>query len=101
MADTPEGRVKKQVRWLLKKLQLRGVPLYFHMPVQNGMGEPSLDFVGCINGRFFAIETKAPGRKPTPRQALTIDDMQRAKGQVYVYDGGNIKVLAAWLLMLS
>lgn len=93
--------MKKQVRKLLKDMQLRGIPLYFHMPVQNGMGEPSLDFVGCINGRFFAIETKAPGRKPTPRQLLTIDDMQRANGQVFVYDGADIKVLAAWLLMLS
>ena len=27
-----------------------------------------MDFLGCYRGRFFAIETKAPGKKPTLRQ---------------------------------
>lgn len=100
MANTPEGKVKKQVKSALLHLQSKGYPVYYHMPVQNGMGKPTLDFVGCIGGKFFAIETKAPGKKPTERQESTILDMQRAGGNVFVYDGSNPEVLAGWLAML-
>lgn len=59
MALTPEGRVKAAVkRWLVE----RGI--WFYMPVQNGMGTTGIpDFVCCWNGRFLAIETKAPGKR--------------------------------------
>lgn len=57
---------------------------YWHMPVQNGLGAPSLDFIGCHFGRFFGIETKA-GKKPmTPRQELTAEAMQAAGGKVFL-----------------
>lgn len=78
---TPEGRIKEAIKSELKKL---GV--YYHMPVQNGMGKPTLDFVCCHQGYFFAIEAKAPGKKPTARQELTIAEMRRAGGKVYIVD---------------
>lgn len=101
MASTPEGKVKEQVKRALKLLQSKGYPVYYHMPVQNGMGKPTLDFIGCIKGQFFAIETKAPGKKPTERQQSTIEDMRKAGAHVFVYDGSNPEVLAGWLAMLS
>ena len=101
MANTPEGKVKEQVKRALKGLQAKGYPVYWHMPVQNGMGKPSLDFIGCVKGQFFAIETKAPGKKPTERQQGTIAEMQKAGAHVFVYDGSNPEVLAGWLAMLS
>jgi len=101
MANTSEGKVKLQVKRALKMLQDRGYPVYYHMPVQNGMGKPTLDFIGCIKGQFFAIETKAPGKKPTERQEGTIADMRKAGANVFVYDGSNPEVLAGWLAMLS
>lgn len=45
------------------------------MPVPSGYGVPTLDFIGCYKGFFFAIETKAPGKEPTPRQRKTIKDI--------------------------
>lgn len=101
MASTPEAKVKAKVKAALKHLQERGYPVYYHMPVQNGMGKPTLDFIGCINGKFFAIETKAPGKKPTERQESTIAEMHRAGAHVIVYDGTNPEVFAGWLAMLS
>ena len=101
MATTPEGRVKAQVKRMVKDLQDSGYPVYLHMPVQNGMGKPTLDFIGCIKGQFFAIETKAPGKKPTERQLDTMAEMQKAGAHVFVYDGSNPEVLATWLAMLS
>lgn len=100
MASTPEAKVKAKVKRALKGLQDRGYPVYYHMPVQNGMGEPTLDFVGCANMRFFAIETKAPGKKPTERQLSTIAEMEKAGGTVFVYDGKNTAEFGQWLSKL-
>lgn len=88
---TPEGKVKEKVKRVLKAHDA-----YYHMPVQNGMGSPTLDFVGCHFGRYFAIETKAPGKKPTPRQELTIDQIRQAGGKVFVIDG-DTSDLEEWL----
>ena len=70
---TPEGKIKDQVKAFLKE---RGA--WFFMPVPTGYGTPTLDFIGCYKGRFFAIETKAPGKKPTARQGATIAALRQA-----------------------
>lgn len=80
--STPEGKIKERIKALLKAF---GV--YVHMPVQNGFGDPSLDFVICAGGLFLAIEAKAPGKKPTARQELTIAAMEAAGAFVFVVSG--------------
>lgn len=91
---TPEGKVKKQVRKLLEHYE--GV--YRFMPVQNGMGETTLDFLCCFNGKFFSIETKAPGKTVTLRQQGTIDKMKAAGAEVFVIDGPfSLAMLKDWL----
>lgn len=82
MAQTPEGKVKDKVKRLLKKYGA-----YYFMPVQTGYGAPTLDILACYKGIFIAIETKAPGKKPTARQELTIKEIKAANGLVYVIDG--------------
>lgn len=92
---TPEARVKMHIKALLK---CRGV--YSHMPVQNGMGNPTLDFNGCYTGLYFAIEAKAPGKKPTPRQINTMRDIALAGGSVFLIDdpeGTDFDILRKWL----
>lgn len=101
MASTPEGKVKQYVKDCFRELRQDGISIYWHMPVQNGMGAPTLDFVGCLNGRFFAVETKAPGKAPTPRQLLTIEDMKQAGAAVYVFDGTDKVGFHEWLSSLS
>ena len=101
MASTPEGKVKASVKRALDDMRRRGLPVYYHMPVQNGMGKPTLDFVCCINGKYLGIETKAPGKKPTERQQATIDEITAAGGTTIVYAGTNPEELAACLAMLS
>lgn len=82
MASTPEGKVKAKIKKLLNKYGA-----YSHMPVQNGMGAPSLDYVACYRGLFLGIEAKAPGKKPTERQIKTMSQMRLAGGYVFVVDG--------------
>lgn len=93
MAKTPEGEVKKQVKALLEK-----VGAYYFMPVQGGYGAPGLDFHCVVNGRAFFIETKAPGKKMTPRQRATAQKMTAAGAAVFVVDGPDtLKEVSLWL----
>lgn len=89
---TPEGKVKKLVRKLLDSYQ--GV--YRFMPVQMGFGEATLDFLCCFNGRFFAIETKAPKGVLTLRQKLTVEKMRAAGAMVFIISGDTAE-LKDWL----
>lgn len=93
---TPEGRVKVKVKALLKRHKI-----YYHMPVMNGMGSPTLDFICCVNGRFFAIETKAPGKKPTPRQEVTMKQMADSGAFVFVVTNDDeLCTLSAYLELM-
>lgn len=78
---TKEATIKLKITKVLKE---EGV--MYHMPVQNGMGRPTLDYIGCCNGRFFAIEAKALKRTPTERQWLTSKEMVSSGGIVFVID---------------
>lgn len=92
MATTPEGKIKKTVSALLKS-----VPgLFYTMPVPSGFGESTLDYIGCYRGKYFAVETKAPGKKPTSRQEAIIDKMRKAGGTVFVIDG-DLSELKHWI----
>lgn len=97
MGTTPEGRVKQRVKDILCKYER----MYYHMPVQTGYGKTSLDFIGCYNGLFFSIETKVEGKTPTPRQRQTIEEMQGARGAVFVITGVSdalgFLALVSWL----
>lgn len=84
MALTPEGRVKQAVKQYLKR---RGI--WFYMPIQNGMGQVGIpDFICCWNGRFLAVETKAPGKlnNTTPNQERVIKEIRGAAGYAFVVD---------------
>ena len=74
-----EKQVKERVKKILKK---HGA--WWHMPVQTGYGAPGLDFHCCHDGRFLGIETKRPGKHPTPRQELIIANIQEAGGSTLV-----------------
>ena len=92
---TPEGKVKAKVKAVLKSC---GPAVYYDMPVPGGFGKPTLDFIGFAWGHGFAIETKAPGKKPTERQQTTIENMEAAGAKVFVIDGDTTE-LATWLLL--
>ncbi len=74
-----EKRVKDAVKRLLTAHKC-----YTFMPVQTGFGSATLDFIGCHKSRFFSIETKAPGQKPSPRQELIMDMMNASGAAVFV-----------------
>lgn len=98
MASTPEGNVKKKIKKLLDNTP----GLYYEMPVPSGYGKSGLDFQGCFRGKYFAIEAKAPGKKPTPLQEETIRRIEEAGGVAFVIsDDRGVQLLDAWLVMRS
>lgn len=88
---TPEGKVKAAVDRLLKQHAA-----YYLKPVQGGYGAPALDYHGVHRGFGFAIETKAPGKTPSPRQINTAKAIHAAGGTVFLIDG-DLTELSNWL----
>lgn len=92
---TPEGRVKEAVKKLL-----RAAGAYYYMPVPQGYGAATVDFLVCYRGRFAAIETKASGKKPTKRQEAALQAMHEAGAATFVIDGVDsegMRALERWL----
>lgn len=86
---TKEGKVKAKLKDFLTH-----IGAWQYWPVSNGMGAHGIpDVIGCHDGRFFAIEVKAPGRRgeknrgASPLQVLQIEKIQVAKGIALVFDG--------------
>jgi hypothetical protein len=91
--STPEDKVKSKVKALLAKY-----PVYSFMPATGGYGRSGVpDFVCCIKGRFFAIETKAGDNKPTKLQEREIKRIQDCKGAAFVINENNLEVLKEYL----
>ena len=81
---TPEGHVKAKLRRLLNDYT---EGMYTYWPVPFGYGKTSLDVLGCYRGRFFSVETKADGKKPTLRQTTEIQAIGKAMGKTFVMAG--------------
>lgn len=95
MASTPEGQTKRKIDRALAEKKA-----YWHKPVQNGLGAPALDYHVCHFGFYAAIEAKAPGKKPTPRQLNTMSAVIKAGGSVFLidrHDGADMAELIWWL----
>lgn len=77
-ATTPEGKVKAAIKKVLDELEI-----YYHMPVQNGMGKRSIDFICCVGGHYVGIEAKAPYMIPTRMQQKLMHEIEAAGGQCF------------------
>ena len=92
---TPEGKTKAKIKKLLNSYGA-----YSYMPVSNGMGAPSLDYLCCINEKFFAVEAKAwdSNKDMTLRQKLTAKEMMLAGATVFmVRDAASLTCLEYWI----
>ena len=96
---TPEGRVKAKVRATIEQFD----GSYQCWPVFRGLGKTTVDLLGCYRGRFFGVETKAPGKKPTLRQQMSLKEIAAAGGETFVIDDVDcpeLLRLEAWLIQL-
>jgi Holliday junction resolvase len=85
VAQTPEAKVKAKV-----VAQLKELGAYYFYPVTGGFGSSGVpDIVGCYKGRFFGIECKANGNKPTELQRMNLAKIERNGGTALVIDESN------------
>jgi len=91
---TPEAKVKKKVVQQLKLLDA-----YYFYPVTGGYGRSGVpDIVGCYKGKFFGIECKAGTNKPTPLQALNLEQIILTGGIALVINEENVDSVYSILL---
>jgi hypothetical protein len=92
---TPESKIKRVISTLLKSY---GHEVFYYMPVPTGYGGTIVDYVGFCCGLGFAIEAKAPGRKPTVRQKATMEKISEAGAKTFIIDGPKgVGELDEWL----
>jgi hypothetical protein len=82
-----EADVKKVVKLILCDT----MNCWWFMPPANGFGRAGIpDFVGHVNGKFFAVETKFGAGKPTANQVREINNITDTNGEVWIVNEKNI-----------
>jgi len=93
MAQTPEGKVKAEVRKILKRAEV-----YFFSPAANGYGRVGIpDFICCVDGLFLGVECKAGNNKPTALQVRELEAIEKQGGATLVVNEDNLFELEALL----
>lgn len=98
-ALTPEGKVKRKVSELLKRM---GV--WYFYPASNGFGKAGIpDVIACVNGFFVGVEVKAnKASKPTKLQEICGSQIGEAGGiWMVVYDDESLEKLENILRMID
>ena len=86
---TPESKVKKRVKEILKNLGA-----YYVMPVTSGYGNSGApDFLVCLRGKFIGIECKAAKGRVTALQQKNLDLIDAAGGWTFVINEENVEQL--------
>lgn len=86
---TKEAHVKEDVKELLKKHNA-----WSFMPIGGAfttIGVP--DFIACVRGQLWGIETKFGSNKPTPLQERQLAKIEEAGGRAFVITEKNIAEL--------
>ena len=86
---TPESKVKKRVKEVLKNLGA-----YYVVPVTSGYGNSGApDFLVCYQGKFIGLECKAGKGRVTALQQRNLDQIDLAGGWSFVINEENVEQL--------
>lgn len=109
---TPEGKVKDNIKLLLKSYKIYPASKagnfpsdavgWYYMPSQQGLGVSGIpDFIGCFHRWFFAIEAKAEKKSPTGFQAMQVKAIKSTSAAVFIVDGfESLRVFEDWLIKI-
>jgi hypothetical protein len=82
---TPEGKVKKKIKDLLKANRV-----WYFLPGNNGYGMNGIpDIIAIVEGKFVGIEVKAETGRLTELQKKRGDEIIQAGGLYVVVRGSN------------
>lgn len=77
MVSKPESRLQEKIQTALKR-SVGGFWFKAHGGAYQKRGLP--DLIGCVKGRYFALEVKVPGNEATPLQEATMQKIRDAEG---------------------
>jgi hypothetical protein len=87
MKIAKEEDVKKLVKAVLKSTP----DCWWFMPPANGFGRSGIpDFVGCVNGYMFAVETKFGKGTTTANQEREIAALTQSGAKVWIVRETNV-----------
>ena len=91
--------LKATSRLRIKAVLQRYQGIYYEMPVPIGYGEHDARLPWLLARRFFAIETKAGSKKPTPKQEAVMERMVAAGGMTFHINDDLMTIisLVTWL----
>jgi hypothetical protein len=97
-----EEDVKKVVKAVLKNAPV----CWWFMPPANGFGRSGIpDFVGCVNGYMFAVETKFGKGTTTANQDREIQALIQSGARVWIVRETNVDdwhiEFKAWVALCS
>lgn len=95
-----EGDVKKIVKDVLKATD----DCWWFMPPANGYGRSGIpDFVGCVDGHMFAVETKFGKGTTTANQERELATLTRCGAKVWIVRETSVDVwemeFKAWVAL--
>jgi hypothetical protein len=82
MASKPESGLQRRIQTALRTAFPGAYVRKIHVSEFQSGGIP--DLIACIRGRFFGIEVKTPGEKPTPLQQYELKAIEQAGGVAIV-----------------
>lgn len=97
MAETPEAKVKRKIKEVLKTF---GEDVYYFMPAMGSFGKSGVpDIIACVHGAFVGIEVKADKRKnpPTDIQKKNLAEIAAASGAALVIDANDLDFLKGFI----
>ena len=95
---------EKDVKDVVKAVLKSTPKCWWFMPPANGFGRSGIpDFVGHVNGNFFAVETKFGKGTTTANQEREIADIGQCGGQVWIVRETSVDVwvieFKAWVAL--
>ena len=88
-SHSKEEHVKADVKELLKKYGI-----WYFMPIGGAFATVGIpDFIACVNGQLWGIETKFGSNKPTPLQERQLAKIAEAGGRAFVITEKNLQEL--------
>lgn len=90
---TKEEHVKSDVKELFHKHDV-----WFFMPIGGAFATIGIpDFIACVDGQLWGIETKFGSNKPTALQSRQLEQIRQAGGRAFVITETNLAELDAAL----
>lgn len=95
---TPESFEKQDIRNYLRQRNI-----WHFMPQGTGFGTNGIpDIIGCYKGRFFGIEVKRPGKKPTPMQFARLAEIEKSGGGGFWGDAEKVlNEFSVWIATID